>query len=179
MRNLLISMCVLGSSYVFANCDYGPAGVTCNHDNLDNLSSSGVVILKETTIGKAVNVSGLLDAYATNLYQVDVRGKAKIVASKVDGEFTIKGFLDAEDSNFIGPVLINANEAVFRNSRINNSITISSNAPEPQLLLHGSTLVKGDINFSSGDGEVHLDPGAKIIGKVIGGVVKNNGEKND
>ena len=177
MRKFLFSLCLISTGYCYAACDYSPAGATCNDTSVDNLNAAGIVVLKKTTVARKTSISGTVDSYATNLNTVDIRGKAKLVDTKVASEFKIKGYLEAIDSDFIGPVIINANKAMFNNSHIGSSIAMSADAPKSKLVLSGTTSIQGDINFSNGNGEVFLGPNAKVTGKVTGGRIVKEGEE--
>ena len=175
MRKFLLGICLIGTGYCNNTCDHSPSGVTCNGVNTDNLNVSGVVYLQGTSVSGKANIMGMVDSFSSKLSDVDIRGKAKFVNTDVSSTFKIKGFIDAMNSEFNGPVFIDSNKSMFNNSRINSPIVIVSKNNVAQLILKGNTYVQGNISFSNGNGEVILGPDVKITGKVSGGKVKNIG----
>lgn len=117
-------------------------------------------------------VTGPMDVTKILCNKIVITGSAMVSDMIVKGDFKIIGYLRSLDSEFHN-IIITSNKVSLKNSTVNNiemkKINDSEEAQEQVIVLHGSTIVKGNITFESGNGKVLLDDTAKIEGSVEGG----------
>lgn len=174
-KTLFLGLVLMGASY--ADCQKNYTGMFCDGTSVDNITASGNVVLQGTTVTNKVAVSGLLDAYSATLNEVGIAGKAQVSACKIASKFAIKGYLEANDSNFAGSLDITANEAKLTNVNAQNINVFPDSGKPSKLVLAGTTNVTGNISFNPAGGEVVASSGVTIKGKITGAKLTKTGEQ--
>jgi hypothetical protein len=154
---------------------YGPADY--RKRTFSTLTVYGPTTLHHVDIKNTLKVHGPLDAHHTTIHHLEVMGPVNCTHTTVEAESILYGPLDAEHSKFRGPLRIATNELTLKHSDV-SAITLIHNDTHhkrtQKVHLHRGTVVHGDIVFEDGDGIVIAHKGAKIIGNVIGGVIKHH-----
>jgi len=164
-------MAALVASNIQAGCHRQNGGLVCSQTELDNIHLQGYVSLMDVTVGGDSIIEGLLQAKKSKFTgNIKVKGSANLKASRVFGKTSIVGALEVENSRF-RDIEITAKQAVFNQSQA-RSLTIKPTQNMPQrIYLQGGTLIRGNIVFESGNGEVIKSDQARIQGQVIGGQI--------
>ncbi|MBX9697012.1 MAG: hypothetical protein K2X98_00710 [Alphaproteobacteria bacterium] len=153
---------------------YGPAEY--RKRTFSTLTVSGPTTLHYVDIKNTLKVHGPLDAHHTTMGRLEVMGPVNCSHTIVEAGSTVFGPLYAEHSNFRGHLRIATNELTLKHSDVSAIRLIHNDANHKRtqkVHLHRGTVVHGDITFEDGDGIVITHTGAKIIGNVIGGVIKH------
>ena len=140
-----------------AACTKLPGTMICENGAEPTINANGNVILKHMQVGGNTSVKGQLFVADSKLEDLDMFG-----------------LLKAQNTTFLGPVTIWANEAKIIGGSTKN-ICISSNSGGANLVLSGNLTVNGDISFSGDRGVVLVDNSVQIMGKVTGGVLRKRG----
>lgn len=162
-------MSVLLASTVQAACHKQEGKLVCSQTEVKNIKMQGYVSLMDVSVVGEAKVEGMLQAKTTHFKgEVKVKGSAHLNGSRVDGKTIIVGALKAEESH-LKDIEITSNQVIFNCSKL-NTLTVKPTKNEVQrVYLQGITVIKGDVVFESGDGEVIKSPQSRIAGKIIGG----------
>lgn len=154
---------------------YGPTHYSKR--TFSTLTVYGPTELHHVTIKGALNVHGPLEAHHTTIQHLEVMGPVDCAHTIIEGESILFGPLDAKHSKFKGALRIATNVLTLKDSEVASLTLIPSNSNHKRIQrvhLHHGTVIQGDIVFEEDDGLVILHKGAKILGKVIGGVIKHH-----
>jgi hypothetical protein len=144
-----------------------------SQESFENLTSSGVLKLKGTTVSNKLIIQGCLIAQSAHLGSIEGSGDINLTDTTVKLESSIMGYLRAQHTTFNSPLTISSNKAVFTASKL-NAITVKkldSFKCKQVIELKQKTMVEGPIIFESGKGEVHLYSGSKVFTPVTGGKI--------
>jgi len=150
---------------------------TFGTETLQQLTSEGILKLHGTKVIQKLRLDGTLLAESAHIGYLEVFGEANLTNSTVDQGSTIIGYLRAQGSLFLAPLILGAQKAVFTSSRLVNITVRKEEAFKGKQIieLKQHTIVDGNIVFESGKGEVHLYGGSQIFGSVTGGkIIKKN-----
>jgi len=137
-------------------------------ETFDHLTVNGSATLDEVSVQEAV-INGLLRATKCMIKKLKVNGSAHLAKSIIAEDTHIAGSLEADESSFDSLTLISTYSRLI-DSQV-KAIVVQKTYPttKVQQIELVNSIVKGDIRFESGDGEVILKQGARIEGQVIGG----------
>jgi hypothetical protein len=140
---------------------------------LDSVQIHGATEFEKSQFSKFVKLSGSTEIEESSfLGPITINGHASIEESEFHDLVTINGGASIDESMFNKDVLLRTKNVSFNNSMINGSLTIDTSVPaNPQLVTLSKTTIKGDVEFKSEMGEIHLDKDSKIEGRVIGAKV--------
>lgn len=121
------------------------------------LSVTGAAAIKHSVIKRSASIQGSLEAVDVTFNET-VKVLGALTAQKVNftKTLTLTGSLDLENCT--------TTDIIIKNDK----------RSADKIVLHGDTIVMGDITFESGQGKVYVYDTAQITGKVIGGVVINS-----
>jgi hypothetical protein len=145
-------------SSVYATCSKLPGTMICEHGLEPMINANGNVILKHMQVAGDANIKGQLFVQDSKLFKLE-----------------IFGLLQAQNTVFMGPITIWANQAKITGGSTKNIYISSNSSEQASLILAGNVKVNGDISFSGNQGAVFIDNSVQLMGKVIGGVVKKTG----
>lgn len=140
---------------------------------------SGPMRGQEGSFGK-LNVTGPLEAQKITCDTLTVIGPAALKYFTVRGNTDIMGSFASEHGNLQDLTFVSS--GTLTNTNVKN-ITVKPNKAEPTekeiLELKGTTIVTGDIIFTSGKGEVNIQgKDVTFSGKIKGGVLKTSTASN-
>lgn len=144
---------------------------------VEQITSSGLLKLNGTKVTQMLRVSGSLLTQSARLHTVEVYGEANLSQTTVEQPSTIIGYLRAQNSQFLAPLTLGAQKAVFTSCKIASLTVRKEDAFKGKQIieLKQNSLIEGDVVFESGRGEVHLYPGTQLLGTVQGGkAIKKN-----
>lgn len=133
--------------------------------------NGGVEIINSTINGQA-KIDGGLTVDQGELGALHVNGGVNLSKAYIKGEATIHGAVVAKETTFEKHLSVTAERIEFQNVKL-SSLAVKSPGKTrgvQQVFLKGNTLVKGDIVFDE-NGEVLMEPGAKIQGTVKNGKI--------
>tara|TARA_B110000459_G_C16604261_1_gene492705 strand:- start:637 stop:1116 length:480 start_codon:yes stop_codon:yes gene_type:complete len=145
-------------SSAYAACNKLPGTMICENGIEPAINANGNVILKHVHVTGDTTVKGQLFVENSKLLKLE-----------------IFGFLQAQNTTFLGPVTIWSNQAKITGGSAKNIRISGNSAGQTSLILAGDLTVNGDISFSGDAGVVLVDNQVHLMGKVIGGVVKKTG----
>ncbi len=143
---------------------------------LDHLKIEGGVRLEGTKVFGKVEGKGRLTLYNATVGQVDLKGPLVVTGSEVKGDLHLEGLLLGSNSLFNGEILAYSSDLLL-STCVTGGITIPRVLPieSSQILtLCDFTVVRGNIIFESGRGEIVLDKTSRILGQVRGATVKGS-----
>ena len=172
MKHVLPALLV-SANVIAAPCVNSPAITTCRDGEIDSLTRTGLVDLKDIKVKGLTKVSGTLIAKNCGLAAIEVHGMSTIKTSKISDDSYFYGMLQANNSKFEGSLIINSKNAEIASSytrsiRINSSNTATINLKNSQ--------INGDITFVGSEGIVLCNEGCHISGKINHGILKTTGE---
>lgn len=153
---------------------YGPASY--RDRNFSTLRVYGPTSLNHVSVKNTLTVHGPLEAHHSNIFRLEGMGPVHFTHTVVEAQSTIYGPLYAEHSYFRGHLHIATNELILKHSDVTFIRLIHNDSDHKRtqkVHLHRGTVVHGDIVFEDGDGIVIAHKGSKIVGSVIGGVIKH------
>ncbi|MBI3508938.1 MAG: hypothetical protein HY069_04830 [Chlamydiia bacterium] len=140
---------------------------------IESIDAIGIVKLNGTHVMQAVQLQGSLIANDAQIDSFHVVGDANVSHCTVKKPSDVTGYIQAQKTLFQGDMLLTLQRAVFTHSTL-QGVTIRPNPgfkSKQVLELRQHTVVQGPIVFESGNGEVHLFSGSKVLGGVTGGKV--------
>lgn len=165
----LISICSFSCAYSH-NVPMASYGFSSyGQETLESLKVYGGAQLKGTIILRHLDVYGELKANDAKIGSLAVYGAAELTDCTIKHETAIHGSLAATDSKFQGPLFITSTKIVLSGCTT-ESIVIGKDTPNAYTIveLKNGTVVKGDLTFENGLGEVIQPEGTKILGKIQG-----------
>lgn len=139
------------------------------HKTIASLHGAGSVTLDMVIVQGIAEVSGSLDAKGGSFGSLQVSGAATLFDTSVSGLTYVAGSLRAQKTTFAGI------ECAFNKIILSHCSAhfISMHAPkdftEPLIIELVGTSVSGDITFKGAQGQVILQEGAAVTGKIING----------
>jgi hypothetical protein len=125
---------------------------------------------KRGKFGK-LNVTGLVDAEYVVCDELSVLGPVKIAYLEVKNTANIKGEMQGRHCK-IKRLIVQAARIVLEDVEI-GSILVKKDGRHEELILKGTSLIDGDIEFESGTGTVKIEGSAvKIQGEIRGSLKK-------
>ncbi|HSX38565.1 MAG TPA: hypothetical protein VLE95_07025 [Chlamydiales bacterium] len=145
---------------------------TYGKEVIEVLNVLGIAKLNGTTISKSLTITGNLAANSAHIYRLQAEGNIKLDDTIVEDEAHITGALQANHSEFQGPIVFSGQKALFSKCKL-SKITIQRDAAfkAKQVIELKSTIVEGPIVFEGGGGTVLLYPESKVTGSVTGGKI--------
>jgi len=130
----------------------------------------GPTQLKNVT-AESLSVMGPLTGKNIICKTLDVMGPVEVTHLKVEGDASIMGPLTAKQSYFES-LSIWGDETLLEDVEVKN-ISIKKDKDKSQVLrLKGTSIVKGNITFESGQGIIEQGPDIKIQGEIKGAIVE-------
>ncbi len=162
----LLILCFMTAAQAgFGVCEYGK-------QTISSLICYGPAVLKKTQVAGNTQVFGPLKATDASLDVVQVKGIIELKNSKINGPLSLVGFLTAEHSIFTKDITLISNQAIFRSSLINGSITMASKRTQPVLNLFCRTEVTGSVVFPQKAGVVRMTKDSILRGQITNGRIE-------
>lgn len=188
---LLLNVSLLSlTAFAQSVCKYSIAKVTCGAGIVSNVFAAGWAELNGTTVTNSTTVEGFLKAYNVNLNTVSANGMVTINNSTIKGFFHFRGdltvngltdynklemvgILDASNSSF-DDIEITSEKSYLSSTSTKNIVEHMASNHHEKIYLRNNSVVNGDISFDSGNGEVVVSGGSRVMGAVRGGRIINN-----
>lgn len=154
-------------------CTTQPGIVKCGVGEAKEVVAYGLLDVKGSHINGDTSFSGALDAKNGVFRKIDGNGMAKFEDSSIQEESKFKGSISSKNTKFEKNIHIYSNTASFDNSTAKQSVVFHKLKTDKRqrLFLRNGSVVSGEVNFRSGNGEVVLEKGSKVEGKVVGGKI--------
>ncbi len=142
-------------------------------ENVSSVTTNGSLFLKNTIVSDSVSVNGMLYSVLSDLGSLQINGECKLEDTTIRGNSLVNGSFTANRCHFLGGLSVASEITYLENStasqvvirRISNSDSVQS------LMISGKSLIRGDIVFESGQGNVVIKGDIEIQGDVVGGTV--------
>lgn len=138
----------------------------------DNFIINGALEADEVH-AKTGTVNGSLQGNSIHIENdLTVHGSLEGSKIKVFGKTEIYGAISASNSTF-DDIEISSSEAEFKGTTTNNITFKKPRKVEriQKITLKNQSIVKGDIVFESGKGEVYMSGDSKVLGTIKGGTI--------
>jgi len=171
---------------------------TLQNTKLKNFIGYGDIALYDSTVSGTVTVYGDMQTNnvrindtiiygSAQLHDTDVKnrlsiyGEAFLINSKVNGDSTIFGTVDTNNTVFRGDITAATSKFTLLDTQT-KGITIQKFKDKNKkdknvnqiIRILGKSVINGDITFETGGGIIELGSQATINGKVTGGMLKRN-----
>ncbi len=143
-------------------------------ETLTTLEGNGSVELEGTFIKKLLVVNGNLYAQKAHINALDVRGRATLLDSTVDGSAEVNGFLSAVGTTFRSPLTLSSKNVAFTNCTLANLVIKKPfwSFGQQVVELKDKTVCKGSIIFEGGNGRVIVSGKSQVSGSVQGALIE-------
>lgn len=133
---------------------------------------NGGADLTNSTVKGQTKIDGGLNVEQSEFEALKVNGGVNLSQSQIKGEAIINGGMVAKETSFEKHLTVAAEKIEFHNVKLSSLHVqdIGKSTKVQRVFLKGNTLVKGDIVFDE-NGEVLMEPGAKIQGTVKNGKI--------
>ena len=169
MRKSLLAMMALLSAAQAEVCpEIGPCRT---EQGMNQLVSSGRVKVDHTTVSGETRVAGLLEAEDSDFQSVQVSGNFQAKRLHIHGTTTVAGLLNADEVIFDDVVTLSGEKAVLKTCQLTSMRIRKSRTNTPQQLVLTDTVIKGNVEFEQGNGQLWLSGNARVEGQLVGGKV--------
>lgn len=156
---------------------------SCTSSAYAGMINSGKYVAKESqTWGDLINetTGTILGEQSTFLSLVNY-GSANFDRCIIKGKIISYGSLVANETQFLLDLTVmNGGEATLTSCKIENLIISNyfneKSVTPPLIILNGSTVIRGSIEFKGDSGIIYKGANVKILGTVINGTIKDLGE---
>jgi hypothetical protein len=136
------------------------------------MTISGNYTLKRSAAWMEItnNPSGVIQAEESKFLQLTNYGTAHLNHCAMAKEVVSFGTLLANETNFHMNLTVSSGDATLTSCTLENLI-ISATPSEPRVILNGSTIIRGSVEFKEASGLVYKGPDVKILGSTINGTI--------
>lgn len=153
------------------------AGPTsCSKGKAESLKIEGPLKMDNTSVTKDLVVNGPATITGAKVGgKLRVNGPVSLDHSQVTGDVKINGPLFARGSTVKGDLDVSTNVLTLSKTTVNNIVVRDQHPLDgqmPRVVLSQGTKVNGSITFDGKAGEVYVQSGASVKGKLVNGSLK-------